>query len=215
MKRSACVSPVAVPNCTRSFRDPSIHFPVSRSLAQDFLSRQGKAEAWLPPLRRQGPDIESRRPTSSCSGKRLGRGGPNRGRRTREPPSCAPPEWPGPAFFLLLLTPPGTARGARAWALREGIRNSEIKCISLGNAPHSADQIKRIKVQGGGKKLFRTEGGKTSPKGRETEMEEGSAVQMLRSRAPFLNYFQFWKSPPPPPKKKKERKRKEGNKKFV
>ena len=43
----------------------------------------------------------------------------------------------------------GAARGARAGALSEGIRNSEIKCISLGNAPHSADQIKCIKVQGG------------------------------------------------------------------
>lgn len=43
----------------------------------------------------------------------------------------------------------GAARGARAGALSEGIRNSEIKCISLGNAPHGADQIKCIKVQGG------------------------------------------------------------------
>lgn len=112
MKRSACVNPVAVPNCTHSFRDSSVHFPVSRSLAQGFLPRQGKAEAWLPPLGRQGPDLKSRRPTSSCSGKRLGRGGPSGGRRTREPPSCAPPGWPGPAFLLLLLTPPGNGEGS-------------------------------------------------------------------------------------------------------
>lgn len=43
----------------------------------------------------------------------------------------------------------GVAWGAMALVLREGIRNSEIKRTSLGNVPHSADQIKCIKVGGG------------------------------------------------------------------
>lgn len=123
-----------------------------------------------------------------------------RGRRSPQP-RPAPVAW----ACLSPSTPDtsqGAARGARAGALRKGIRNSEIKCISLGNAPHSADQIKRIKVQEG-KMLFRTDGGKTSPKGREAETEEGteagSAVPPLRSGSPFLNYAQFWKSPPSPP----------------
>lgn len=90
----------------------------------------------------------------------------------------------------------GAARGARAGALSEGIRNSEIKCISLGNAPHSADQIKCIKVQGGescleprGKKKKKK---KTSPKGRKAKTEEGreegGAEHQLHSQAPFQNY---------------------------
>lgn len=89
----------------------------------------------------------------------------------------------------------GAARGARAGALSEGIRNSEIKCISLGNAPHGADQIKCIKVQGGesclvprGKKKKNT----TSPKGRKAKTEEGreegGAEHQLHSQAPFQNY---------------------------
>lgn len=91
----------------------------------------------------------------------------------------------------------GAARGARAGALSEGIRNSEIKCISLGNAPHSADQIKCIKVQGGescleprGKK--NNNNNKTSPKGRKAKTEEGreegGAEHQLHSQAPFQNY---------------------------
>jgi len=91
----------------------------------------------------------------------------------------------------------GAARGARAGALSEGIRNSEIKCISLGNAPHSADQIKCIKVQGGescleprGKK--KKNNNKTSPKGRKAKTEEGreegGAEHQLHSQAPFQNY---------------------------
>jgi hypothetical protein len=85
------------------------------------------------------------------------------------------PAVPSPVVWdcLLPFTSWGAARGARAGALREGIRNSEIKCISPGNAPHSADQIKRIKVRGGGGKLFRIKGEKTSPKGREAEMKKG------------------------------------------
>lgn len=55
-----------------------------------------------------------------------------------------------------------------ALALREGIRNSEIKRTSLGNAPHSADQIKSIKIGGG---LFRMKGQKQN----KTSLEERKA----------------------------------------
>lgn len=48
-----------------------------------------------------------------------------------------------------LSTSQGAARGAKAGALSEGIRNSEIKCVSLGNAPHSADQINALKFKAG------------------------------------------------------------------
>lgn len=87
----------------------------------------------------------------------------------------------------------GVARGARAGALSEGIRNSEIKCISLGNAPHSADQIKCIKVQGGESCLEpRGKKPQTSPKGRKAKTEEGreegGAEHQLHSQAPFQNY---------------------------
>lgn len=86
----------------------------------------------------------------------------------------------------------GAARGARAGALSEGIRNSEIKCISLGNAPHGADQIKCIKVQGGESCLEPRGKKKTSPKGRKAKTEEGreegGAEHQLHSQAPFQNY---------------------------
>lgn len=66
------------------------------------------------------------------------------GEALRAPQLCPSPV--GLTFPFHLL---GSSEGSQARAKREGIRNSEIKCISLGNASHSADQIKRIKVQGG------------------------------------------------------------------
>lgn len=86
----------------------------------------------------------------------------------------------------------GAARGARAGALSEGIRNSEIKCISLGNAPHSADQIKCIKVQGGescleprGKKTKKTKLVQREEK-RKQRREERRVEQSISSTAKLL-----------------------------
>lgn len=103
---------------------------------------------------------------------------------------------PSPSLVAWANLPPstpstsrGAARGARAGALREGIRNSEIKCISLGNAPHSADQIKRIKVQGGescleprGEKQVQRE----EKQKRRKEEQRGRAEQQLYSQAFFF-----------------------------
>ena len=113
----------------------------------------GKAEAWLPTLCRQGPDLGPQAPDLEQLRKAAGlRGGGGLGRLV----GARGASQPSPSLVAWASLPPstpstsrGVARGARARALREGIRNSEIKCISLGNAPHSADQIKRIKVQGG------------------------------------------------------------------
>lgn len=106
---------------------------------------------------------------------------------------------PSPSLVAWANLPPstpstsrGAARGARAGALREGIRNSEIKCISLGNAPHSADQIKRIKVQGGescleprGEKQVQRE----EKQKRRKEEQRGRAEQQLYSQAFFSELF--------------------------
>lgn len=144
----------------------------------------GKVGVWLPPLCRMDPErcCPGIPPPEVWEGGLVWGSG---GAGVPQPcPSllawaCLPPSTPEASW--------GVARGVRAWPLREGIRNSEIKCISLGNASHSEDQIKCIKVQGG-KKLFRTDRGKTSPKGREAERrrENKRVVQSSSSAAELL-----------------------------
>lgn len=75
-----------------------------------------------------------------------------------------------------------------ALALREGIRNSEIKRTSLGNAPYSADQIKCIKVGGG---VFRMKGHENKTKlvlrkgKQDRKREKAKAEKLLSSSASF------------------------------